>query len=350
MALSTSQAQSAIKKVYGELASLNPSALITLYEISIEENAADAGLTLLNNDVKVFRFHNNVKLTSSSLVFQGKTYIAAPIQGEGFEASSKGQLPTPKLSLTVDSTSIEVLALFKTRLRELGDLVGAKVTRIRTFARFLDAVNWSAGEMPEGFEPDPLAELPRDIYYIDRKSNENKFTLEFELASVLDLEGLKLPARVIYAKRCQWTYRGEGCCYEYNNLKNSDVHGDAVLPFSAPPVANEKDELILDLLDRAIIRAPQLYDSTKLASYVLGDSVYITKNGINYYFVCRRSNPQAEPPNTVYWIPDNCSKSIIGCRIRWGTSGKPGSVGLGNSGLVQGHLPIGAYPAADKVA
>ena len=52
------------------------------------------------------------------------------------------------------------------------DLTGAKVTRIRTMARFLDAVIAGATNPFELRDSD--AEFPREIYYIDRKSAENR--------------------------------------------------------------------------------------------------------------------------------------------------------------------------------
>ena len=52
------------------------------------------------------------------------------------------------------------------------DLTGATVTRIRTMARFLDAVNFPGNSNPLG-TPDPTAEFKRQIYVIDRKSSED---------------------------------------------------------------------------------------------------------------------------------------------------------------------------------
>ena len=45
--------------------------------------------------------------------------------------------------------------------------------------------------------------------------------LELELASPFDTQDLKLPARVVNDFNCPWTYRGEGCCYEWSQQKNS---------------------------------------------------------------------------------------------------------------------------------
>tara|TARA_R100000231_G_scaffold102891_1_gene76417 strand:+ start:33 stop:1013 length:981 start_codon:yes stop_codon:yes gene_type:complete len=43
--------------------------------------------------------------------------------------------------------------------------------------------------------PDPTAEFPQEIYTIDRKASENREVVVFELASVLDLAGIRVPKR-----------------------------------------------------------------------------------------------------------------------------------------------------------
>ena len=43
--------------------------------------------------------------------------------------------------------------------------------------------------------PDPYAEFPREIYFIDRKTNENREVVSWELAAVFDLVGIRAPKR-----------------------------------------------------------------------------------------------------------------------------------------------------------
>ena len=64
------------------------------------------------------------------------------------------------------------------------------MTRIRTLARYLDAVNFPGSTNPLG-TPDPTAEFPQEIYKIDRKSAENREVVTFELAAVFDLAGIQ---------------------------------------------------------------------------------------------------------------------------------------------------------------
>lgn len=200
------QANAASLKANIELLSLNPSSIIELYTIDITDIFLDNFLAAnLNNiDKTVFRFHNNLKgidlRKTTSIWFQDQEFVATPIKVEGFETNARGTLPQPKLSICVDETNIPQLALLKEKIFELGDLTGAKFVRQRTFAKFLDEKNFTT--LPDGFIPDPNVELGRDIFYIERKSLENKYIIEFELSSSFDVEGIKIPLRLVTANKC----------------------------------------------------------------------------------------------------------------------------------------------------
>ena len=60
------QAKKSIKKITGDSASLNPTSLVTLFEIDVSEIAINESLLknlkFGNTIDKVFRFHNNVKV------------------------------------------------------------------------------------------------------------------------------------------------------------------------------------------------------------------------------------------------------------------------------------------------
>jgi lambda family phage minor tail protein L len=95
-------------------------------------------------------------------------------------------------------------------------LEGAKFTRIKTLGRFLDAANFAAGNA----NADPLAEFPREVYFVDRKSAENRDVVEFELASAFDMAGVRAPKRQCIT-RCQWVYRSAECSYTGTNYFNA---------------------------------------------------------------------------------------------------------------------------------
>jgi phage-related protein len=374
--MNTNQAQISIKKINTEVVKLNPSAIVTLFEIDLTDIATAEQLsinTFFNqgtqlNSNKIFRFHNNLKLIRSSIYFGGKEFTALPIQAEGFETTSKGTAASPKLSMTSSGEGLEgeSFGLFKRYLKDLGDLVGSKVVRIKTFAKHLDRINfykssnpsdsnynvlWSSfAPAPDDFDPDPNAHFPPDIYFIDRKSVETKTTLEFELSSIFDMQEVKLPSRVLFQKNCTWQYRGEGCCYESSSNKINATHGNATLLNSAPPVADEKDVNILQSIrlisPSAVLTYKGRWETQK--AYVIGDYVFITVNNLNYYFACKKDTSSNSPPNLTYWIQDQCSKSLAGCKLRWGASSPAQNTSINGSNPQNGNLPFGGFPGLSK--
>lgn len=125
------------------------------------------------------------------------TYEPLPIVADGFEKTTKGQIPQPTLTVA------NIFGTFTEAVGELDDLVGAKLTRRRTLAKYL-------GDQPG---QDLTAEFPPDVFYVERKTAETNQYITFELASPLDLEGLQLPRRVITQNYCLWKYRGAECGY-----------------------------------------------------------------------------------------------------------------------------------------
>lgn len=152
----------------------------------------------------VVRLHAGTNPLSGSVVWQGATYSPFPIEASGFEFSGKGQLPRPVLRVA------NVTGYLGTLVRTYDDLIGARVTRRRTMVKYLDAVNFSGGVNPTA---DPTAELPPDIYVVDRKASENKVVVEFELAASFDVAGVQLPRRTLVQNVCPWRYRGTECGY-----------------------------------------------------------------------------------------------------------------------------------------
>ena len=130
---------------------------------------------------------------NGEIVWDGNSYLRFLIDATGF-AYQKGQIPRPKLTVSNATGLISAILLTVNETTAGNDLTGATVTRIRTLAKFIDAVNFTGNTNPYG-TPDPTAEFPREIYSIDRKATETRDIVEFELASVLDLVGVSCPKR-----------------------------------------------------------------------------------------------------------------------------------------------------------
>ena len=169
-----------------DLQKINPSAIIELFSLALDST--------LHGASTIYRFHNASNLVSNGdIVWAGNSYVKMPIQADGF-AFQKGQLPRPKLTVSNAIGTITAILLTVNQTTTGNDLTGATVTRIRTLARYLDAVNFPGSSNPFG-TPDPTAEFPQEIYKIDRKSAENRDVVEFELAAVFDLAGIRAPKR-----------------------------------------------------------------------------------------------------------------------------------------------------------
>lgn len=189
-----------------QIQSLEPSAIIELFQLQL--TAAVNGIDA------VFYYHAGTNSLTADVVFAGITYAATPIEVEGFEASAKGTMPRPTMRVANVSGAISALLLAYNPLQ-------AKVTRIRTCKKFIDAVNFSGGNPTA----DPTAKFEDDVYYIDRVSKENIQLVEFELSSKLDLMNLQLPGRQVM-EYCPWVYRGAEC--GYTGTKCFDVNDNAV--------------------------------------------------------------------------------------------------------------------------
>lgn len=119
--------------------------------------------------------------TEDYVKFGGITYQPFPIQTSGWEYSFDGAPPQPKLLVS------NVNKLLQATVNSMGDLIGAKLTRIRTFMNFLDGQpNADAGQ-----------HFPKDIFYINQKTSHTKTIIEWSLISSVERSGVQLPLRQI---------------------------------------------------------------------------------------------------------------------------------------------------------
>ena len=172
--------------IVSNLQNINPSSVIELFTLALDNS--------LHGATTVYRFHAGSSLKDNGeIVWAGNSYQRFPVKAEGF-AFQKGQLPRPTLTISNALGTITAILLNVNSVTTGNDLTGATVTRIRTLARYLDAVNFPGSSNPLG-TPDPTAEFPQEIYKIDRKASENREIVQFELAAVFDLAGIRAPQR-----------------------------------------------------------------------------------------------------------------------------------------------------------
>ena len=171
-----------------ELQAINPGSIIELFTIELN--------TALHGSNTLYRFHNGANMNANGeVVWAGNSYLRFPIECTGFEFGSRGTLPRPKIAVSNIFGTLTAIMQNVNETTVGNDLNGAKFTRIRTLARFLDAVNFTGNTNPYG-TPDPTAEFPQEIYFLDRKVTENRNLVTWEAQSALDLVNVKLPGRI----------------------------------------------------------------------------------------------------------------------------------------------------------
>ena len=170
------------------LQSINPGSVIELFTIEL--------ITALHGANTLYRFHNGANLNANGeVVWAGNSYLRFPIECNGFEFGSTGTLPRPTISISNIFGTITSIIQTVNETTVGNDLNGAKFTRVRTLARYLDAANFTGGTNPFG-TPDPTAEFPQEIYFLDRKVTETRDIVTWEAQSALDLVNVKLPQRI----------------------------------------------------------------------------------------------------------------------------------------------------------
>ena len=180
--------------VFSDVQKVNPSSIIELFKLELKE-----GLNYETGNPSgvdtVHRFHAGTNLNANGeIVWNSESYLRFPVEATGF-AFQRGQLPRPTITISnMGTPNMSAVLLAANAFTAGNDLTGAKVTRIRTMARFLDTANFSGATNPFG-TPDPDAEFPREVYYIDRKSAENREVVQFELAAIFDIAGIRAPKR-----------------------------------------------------------------------------------------------------------------------------------------------------------
>lgn len=132
-------------------------------------------ITFLGQTVKIC----NDESSSGMVLWGGGTYTCVPVVIQGAAWSGSGKLPNPTISVS-NITKI-VRQVFGT-----SDLVGAKIRRITTLAKYLD----------NGSTPNSTY-IREEIYYVDQLAAENADVITYNLETPLSALGIKLPLQQV---------------------------------------------------------------------------------------------------------------------------------------------------------
>jgi len=167
----------------------------------------------------IYRF-TPMAYTATPILWNGNTYSPVPVETTGWQVTGSGTQPTPKIKVANVNLAFSALAI------SLGDLLGATLTRHRTFRRYLDGQT----------DADPTVKLSEDVYRINQKTAQNKIFIEWELAPSIDQEGRLIPGRPVLQAGCPFRYRvWTGAAFDYTHAScpyvgatNFDANGNVV--------------------------------------------------------------------------------------------------------------------------
>lgn len=198
---------------------LNPGDLIQLFEIDCTAFGGDVEYfhgTLVKHTPQEVQaaLTAGTELLAKSIWWRGVEYKPWPVTVTGLDMSTDG--PAARPTLTAGNLDGKITAL----CLAFDDLVQAPVTIRETFAHYLDARNFPAGN------PEANPEEERLQYWdIDAKVSEDGEHVAWELASPADSNGLQIPARIIHSM-CEWSlrneYRGADCGYTGPPVTDAD--------------------------------------------------------------------------------------------------------------------------------
>ena len=323
-------------KYVNNIFELDPSAVICLYKINLKEKGE-------------YRFHAGENGFKKPIVLDGKEYDFFPISAQGFEVHGDGRLPRPRMAFTNHQGVISL------RLEYFKNFINHKVTRIKTFVKYLDNVNFPKNVNPYT-DPDPNVSCQEEIYFVNEKTQENDQIVEFELVSLLELQTATIPNRKVYSNNCPWQYRSTiGCKYNGKPISDSknkrfcktgynkmSVGEDVYLEEQeASSYANEIDEWEID-------KVYQKGDVVKITPFDFDPALQPV--GI---FTCINNDVESYPSrDRKNWVIDDCDKTLCGCRLRFSSDAADagGCVRRGKGGSwteEQDGLPFGGFPGVD---
>ena len=332
--------ESSKKNITKEIFRLESDAIVEMFEIDFSHLQNDFSFLSKKHKTDlgpepVYRFCSSVNNTNP-IIWQGKSYQPLPIFTTDFEMPSDGRLPRPKLAVANPSGLLSTIVLMNY------DFHGCKVSRKRTFVKFLDDANFRSrnGEPrnPSGMA-DPNAHLPDDIFFINRKIAETRESIEFELTSMLEMEGIVFPAREMLADHCSFRYRGLGC--NYAGAPCSTETGSTFAKYGITKFTDPRTNQVLESSSWGD-NSQHFLNSIKWDvdnSYQKGNVVNwpgIKEPYVPSIFVCIQSHEDPSPNPYIakdFWIMDSCAKTLGACMKRWG-----GNLANGET------IPFGGFP------
>jgi len=211
-----------------------------------------------------------------------REYLPMPMLIDGLDTSADGPPSRPALTIANIGT------LFTSQLGDFkhDDLVGQRITRRQTFEKYLHG---------QSGDSSPPVEFRTQDYIIDRIASETATSVSFEVAAPFDLEGIKLPRRIVVGKYCSWQYQGHdttaigGCTWKADSSYKFRDGSDNVFSHNA----------YFDFEDRPLVVSTTNFSTYDAATAYTTDS-YVTHSGKKW--LCIIAGTGNEPTETsAFW-------------------------------------------------
>jgi lambda family phage minor tail protein L len=208
--------------IQSEVQKLSPTTVVSLFQLDT---------SVINGPVLYFCMGSQA---GGNVSFNGQEYVAVDISFDGMETNGIGALPTPTMRMASADPVIQ------SAIYSWGDISGAALFRYRTFARFLDG-------QPEA---DGGSFFGPDIFRIERKSEDTKDSVAWDLSASIDQEGKMLPGRPAIRATCLWRYRTHDAAtglFDYSKALCPYTGGDFFDELDQPTTAaNDKPSRTLN--------------------------------------------------------------------------------------------------------
>lgn len=201
----------------------------------------------------ILRYTTTSRDGVTPIEFDSNQYTPLPMKIEGIAWEGNNSFPVPTITIA------NLNSLATAMLNTYDDLIGMKLTRVRTFERYLD----------DGAEPDPDQRFPDEVYYFEQLKHQDDISVQLTLSSSIDQRGVMLPKRTVTRETCLRRYR------RYNS--GSDNFDVDTTPWACPYAGSN------------------YFDSADQSTTKSGDSCSQTPGG------CRARFPNQDLPG--YFFP-----------------------------------------------
>lgn len=179
-------------------------------DLYVREVELGGEVELYEIDYSNFEGGSILRLTPSliqgrtSIGFNGEAYLSHPVKLEGIQWDGKSGPSQPTLTLA------ELNGMAASLVDGFDDLMGAKITRYRTYERYLDYVTGVTDPLKDmiGVEPDFDQRFPDEVYYFEQvKTMVPGEAVVFGLSTLSDIRNQKIPGRNVIKRICVRPYR-----------------------------------------------------------------------------------------------------------------------------------------------